>query len=70
MAGTVSPTSSSDASAMSSTLDAALAPGTEIAGAPIAASSVSVNGASSSTSNLGLILGVSIPLIVLGKFKI
>lgn len=66
VSGTVSPSSSSDASSIGSTLSSDLAAGTSIGGAPIISSTVSVNG--TNDANLGLILGVSIPLFILGKY--
>lgn len=64
--GAVSPDSSSEAGDISNSIGSGLAAGTLIGGASIISSSTTVNGASSS-SNLGLILGVSIPLILICK---
>jgi hypothetical protein len=70
VSGTVSASSSAAVSSMNTALNSALAAGNNVQGYNFISSSVIANGltADPSSSSLGLILGVSIPLFLISNF--
>jgi hypothetical protein len=68
---TISASSPTAVSSMNAGLESALAAGNNVQGFTFISSTVTANGLTDSPilSNLGLILGVSIPLFIICKFK-
>jgi hypothetical protein len=66
---TISASSPTAVNNMNAGLKSALAAGNTVLGYPFISSTVTANGIPDSSSNLGLILGVSIPLFILCNFK-
>jgi hypothetical protein len=66
--GTASVSSAAEATSVSNSIATQAVGGKLIGGSPIIGSSTTINGvtSSSSSANLGLILGVSIPLLLIG----
>jgi hypothetical protein len=69
VSATISASSQTAVTNMNAGLKSALAVGNNVLGYPFISSTVTANGVSDSSTNLGLILGVSIPLFILCNFK-